>query len=310
MEEDKISVLMSIYKENENELKESIESILNQTYRNIEFIIVIDYPDEIWREKLAKAYNDSRIQVIVNEENMGLPKSLNKALHFATGNYIARMDADDVSKPYRLEKQLQYLKEKKLDLIGAYTECFRDNEVLGIMEYPIDGNDIKKILKYYSCISHPTWLGKKEIFLGLEGYRNIFTCEDYDFLIRAASKGFKLGNIPEILLRYRMTPVSISRSNLGKQKLINSYLADNYAKKHVITENDLKIFMNSKYFPKKLKKYINFYKYKAEKNNGFKFKIKYYLYLIYISLNFKRLIRFINGKISYKYVLNKQQKET
>ncbi len=309
MEEDKISVLMSVYKENETELEESIKSILNQTYRNIEFIIVIDYPYETWREKLAKSYNDSRIQIIVNEENIGLPKSLNKALHYATGNYIARMDADDVSKPYRLEKQLQYLKEKKLDLIGAYTECFRNNEVLGTVKYPVDGNDIKKILKYYSCIAHPTWLGKKEVFAKLEGYRNIITCEDYDFLIRAASNDFKLGNIPEILLKYRMTPTSISRSNLGKQKLINSYLADNYTKKHIIMENELKTFMNSKYFKKEQEKYDNFYKFKAEKNNGLKFKIKYYLYLIYISLNLKRLIRFINGKISFKYVLNKQQKE-
>jgi hypothetical protein len=67
--------------------------------------------------------------------------------------------------------------------------------------------------------------------------------------------------------------------------------------------------MNSKYFKKEQEKYDNFYKFKAEKNNGLKFKIKYYLYLIYISLNLKRLIRFINGKISFKYVLNKQQKE-
>ena len=103
----KISVLMTVYKEKENELKESFESIINQTYKNLEIIVVFDYPDEPWRIDFIKKYNDSRVKIIVNKKNIGLPLSLNKALKYVTGDYIARMDSDDVSTLDRFEKQIK-----------------------------------------------------------------------------------------------------------------------------------------------------------------------------------------------------------
>ena len=112
MEEKKISVLMTVYKENEEELKESFESIINQTYKNLEIIVVIDFPDEIWRKEFIEQYNDKRVKVILNEENIGLPLSLNKALEVATGDYYARMDSDDISTLDRFEKQLKYIEKE------------------------------------------------------------------------------------------------------------------------------------------------------------------------------------------------------
>ena len=124
MEEDKISVIMTVYKESKEELKESFESIINQTYKNIEFIIVIDNPKEQWRIDFIKSYNDSRVKLVVNKENLGLPLSLNKALKLVTGNYIARMDADDISMPERIEKQLDFLKKNNYDLVGCNMRVF------------------------------------------------------------------------------------------------------------------------------------------------------------------------------------------
>ena len=136
MEEDKISVIMTVYKESKEELKESFESIINQTYKNIEFIIVIDNPKEQWRIDFIKSYNDSRVKLVVNKENLGLPLSLNKALKLVTGNYIARMDADDISILDRLEKQLTYLKNSDCDLVGCYMQYFYDNENQQLAKYP------------------------------------------------------------------------------------------------------------------------------------------------------------------------------
>lgn len=101
----KISVVMSIYNENIDEIKASIDSILNQTYENIEFIIILDNPTRLDINVLLTEYqkNDTRIKVIYNQKNEGLALSLNKGLEIATGEYIARMDSDDISLQDRLK---------------------------------------------------------------------------------------------------------------------------------------------------------------------------------------------------------------
>ena len=122
MKEKKISVLMTVYKENEEELRESFESIINQTYKNLEIIVVIDFPDELWRKEFIEKYNDKRVKVILNKENIGLPLSLNEALKVATGDYYARMDSDDISTLDRFEKQLKYIEKEDCDLVGSYMQ--------------------------------------------------------------------------------------------------------------------------------------------------------------------------------------------
>lgn len=105
---EKISVIMSTFNEKLEWVKEAIDSIINQTYRNIEFIIIVDNPNNIELKNMLEQYciEDDRIKIIVNEFNIGLVKSLNKALKICSGEFIARMDADDISVKYRLEKQL------------------------------------------------------------------------------------------------------------------------------------------------------------------------------------------------------------
>ena len=130
MEKKKISVLMTVYKESEEELKESFESIINQTYKNLEIIVVIDFPDELWRKTFIEQYNDERVKIIVNEKNIGLPLSLNKALDVATGDYYARMDSDDISTLDRFEKQLKYIENEDCDLVGSYMQYFYEGTEL------------------------------------------------------------------------------------------------------------------------------------------------------------------------------------
>ena len=102
------SVLMSTYNETTKELDESINSILQQTYSNFEFLIINDNPNNYELEKTLKSYKDSRIKIIHNEENLGLVKSLNNGLKYCNGQYVARMDADDISCPSRIQDEKQY----------------------------------------------------------------------------------------------------------------------------------------------------------------------------------------------------------
>ena len=127
----KISVIMSIYSEKEEWIKESIDSILSQTFRDFEFIIINDNPKRKENENLLLEYSqkDNRIIVITNKENIGLTKSLNKGLSIAKGKYIARMDADDISFPTRFQKQIDFLdKNTEYVLCGANISYFGSEE--------------------------------------------------------------------------------------------------------------------------------------------------------------------------------------
>ena len=232
-----ISVIMSTYKEDERLLRESIESILNQTYKDFEYIIILDYPDNDVHKSVIEEYalKDDRIHFYINETNMGLTDSLNRGLSLCHGEYIARMDADDISLPDRLERQMEYLEKNHYDLIGGITEMINENGSLlySIKSVPTDPKKINKALRYSQCIAHPTWLGKKEVFEKNAGYRHMPLCEDYDFTLRAVLNGFVISNLNEPVLKYRMTSNSISRSNLFEQYLYMSYITNEYKNKRV-----------------------------------------------------------------------------
>lgn len=227
-----ISVIMSTYKEDEKLLRESIESILNQTYKDFEYIIILDYPDNDVHKSVIEEYalKDDRIHFYINEKNMGLTDSLNRGLSLCHGEYIARMDADDISLPDRLERQMKYLEKNRYDLIGGITEMINENGSLlySIKSVPTDPKKINKALRYSQCIAHPTWLGRKEVFEKNAGYRHMPLCEDYDFTLRAVLNGFVISNLNEAVLKYRMTSNSISRSNLFEQYLYMSYITNEY----------------------------------------------------------------------------------
>lgn len=255
-----VSVIMSTYKEEEIFLRQAIESILNQTYEDFEYIIILDNPDNNLHIRIIKEYAsiDERIKFYVNEKNMGLTASLNKGLGLAKGKYICRMDADDISIDKRIENQKKYLEENDYDLIGGISQMIDENgkSIYSIKKVPTDMEKIKKALRYNQIISHPTWFGKKEVFNKLNGYRNMPLCEDYDFTLRAVLNGYKISNIDETVLKYRMTSSSISRSNLYEQYLFARFITKKYSKNKIADIKEAKQYVNNHNDDRKSKRYL------------------------------------------------------
>lgn len=254
------SVIMATYKESIDCLKQSIESIINQTYNDFEFIIILDNPDNKEHIAFINDYvcKDERIKFYINDKNMGLTNTLNRGLRLAEGKYICRMDADDISELYRMEHQKKYLEENDFDLIGGISQMINEdgNTIYSIKKVPTDFKKIKKCIKYNQVISHPTWFGKKEVFDKLNGYRNMPLCEDYDFTLRAILQGFKISNVNECVLKYRMTKDSISRSNLFEQYLFARYITKQYSEGKVSEVEEAKAYVKKNLSDKNAKRYL------------------------------------------------------
>lgn len=243
-----ISVLLCTYNEPLKYLKLSIESILSQTYTNIQLIIVNDNPKREDMADLLASYarEDSRIKYIVNSSNIGLVGSLNIGLKNAVGEFIARMDADDIATRDRLEKQLEFLKIKNYDLVGCNAiKIDEDGKEIGCLNVPTAFEKIKEYQLYGGCVLHPTWLGKREVFEKLKGYRSVYACEDFDFILRAIQNGFKIGNMPTYGLYYRIRTGSVSSKANIRQKLTMYYLIDNGAYLNVPSVEMLERYLNS-----------------------------------------------------------------
>ncbi len=242
-----VSVIMSTYNENSEMICASVESILNQTYSDIEFIIVIDNPKNVKLCDLLEKYasNDNRITLIYNKKNMGLVASLNLALKYTHGAYIARMDADDIALPNRINIQLDYLNKNNLDIVGGLTKYIDENEQGTGRQSPYyREEDIPKVILHESCIPHPTWLVKSEVYSKLKGYRYIDSCEDYDFLLRAIKTGYRIGLCDCVVLYYRINLSGISKTKAFKQFLSFHFLSNNHNKIDKISEENLNVYLN------------------------------------------------------------------
>lgn len=204
-----LSVLMPVYN-GEKYLKESIESILTQTYREFEFIIINDGSTDKSLE-IIEYYSslDNRIKVI-SRENKGLVYSLNEGVKLSTGRYIARMDADDISYKDRFQKQIDYLLDNQdVYILGTFVEAIGNSEKKEFIENYFnqtwDENSAKERIKECCMILHPTAMIKREALIELKGYRNKYNImEDDDLWIRAFKKGYKISNYSEVLLKYRL----------------------------------------------------------------------------------------------------------
>lgn len=246
-----ISVIMAIYKEPLNILNESIQSILNQTYEDIELIIISDNPDNVEHQTfIHKLMNeDNRIHFLVNEVNLGPAETRNKGIKHSKGEYIAIMDADDYSALNRLELQLNYLIQNDLGFIGAIPVMINDEgqRVYSIKKVPSDVEVVKKCLGYSQCVAHSTWLVKREIYEQLDGYRPIPLCEDYDFTLRASLLGYRVSNMNEPLVYYRVTESSVSRDNMYEQYLYMLYITDMYKHGKIADINEAQQFVKARY---------------------------------------------------------------
>ncbi|MBR2801475.1 MAG: glycosyltransferase [Erysipelotrichaceae bacterium] len=251
---------MSTYQEEETILREAIESIRLQTCRDWELVIIQDDPQNERHRQILQEYveKDSRIRYFRNETNQGLARSMNRAIKEAKGEYIARMDADDIAYPRRLEKELQYLQEHRCDLIGGLLHVIsaEKKEVYAVGIVPERNETIRRCLRYGDCVAHPSWFTTKQFYLDMGGYRPVAACEDYDLLLRAALAGKRFGNLNEEVMHYRMSASSISRENLYKQYLTMRYLSKQYRKKKIPERSEIEGYLKQNFSAEKAENYL------------------------------------------------------
>jgi len=210
---------MSAYNAEEY-INEAIDSILHQTFADFEFLIINDDSTDS-TQKIISSYSDPRIRLIVNEKNIGMTLSFNKGLELAKGEYIARMDADDVSLPKRLEVQVRYMDQNPtISMCGTFARVFGDKNI--IFKQPLSHEAIKSHLLYNSAFAHPSVVIRSKDFKKYNlSYDGFFQCaQDYDLWERAIWK-VRMANIPRILLNYRIKEAGKSKFYLLQNKEAN-----------------------------------------------------------------------------------------
>ncbi|NDV67850.1 glycosyltransferase family 2 protein [Dysgonomonas sp. 25] len=209
-----VSVLMPCYNV-EAFVEESLNSILNQTYRNLEIIAINDCSKDRTSEILHRmAESDSRIRVFDNEENLKLIATLNKGIALCSGEYIARMDADDISLPTRIEKEVAFLEaHPDHDIVSCFFSTFPSEHPSkrSLHVNPLRNEELQAYLLFKSGICHPAVMIRKRAFkeLGLRFKQQYLHVEDYALWSEAIYKT-KLANIGEVLLLYRVHQSQVS----------------------------------------------------------------------------------------------------
>ncbi len=232
---------MSVYN-GEKYLSEAIESILNQTYSNFEFLIIDDGSTDSTRQ-IILSYDDYRIRLIENDSNIGLTESLNKGIDFARGKYIARMDADDISMPERLEKQVDFMESHEdVAVCGSWAIIIDEKgKAYDSFKNPEHSIEIEAALFFYNPIAHPTVLMKKGIVNFVGNYDSFFLkTQDYDLWIRLFLTGYSFYNLQETLLIYRNHKQNITNTNLDVQlyyadKCLQNLYSQYFGKKNINT---------------------------------------------------------------------------
>ncbi|MGG0280592.1 glycosyltransferase [Bacillus pacificus] len=216
---EKYSVLMSLYiKERPEYLKQSINSMLNQTVKPDEIVIVKDGPLTEEIESVLREYEANNLglfNIVISEKNIGLGLALNLGLRNCKNEFVARMDTDDISLPERCEKQLELFEEDaNLAIVGTMVdEFFSDpNEVVSTRIVPTKHNEIYQFAKRRSPFNHPTVMYKKSKVLACGGYSNLRRNQDVDLFGRMLFAGLKAANIGQSLLLFR------SNNDLSKRR--------------------------------------------------------------------------------------------
>lgn len=250
MSNPKVSVLTPVFNTHTDHLRQCIDSILNQTFTDFEFIILNDSPDNIELEQLILSYTDKRIKYHKNDKNIGISESRNKLLSLACGEYIAIFDHDDISVPDRLSCQVEYMdKHPEIGVVGGWLQNFESNE--GIFITPEQNEQIKIALTEDCFIAHTSAMIRKSVLdknkIKYEPEYN--PCEDYRLWAQLMDVT-KFYNIQRVLVKYRwhkdntttnMSDDMKTKHTIIKNQIIESHkkLRDVYNKWHV-----MKIFVN------------------------------------------------------------------
>ncbi len=196
---------------------QAIQSILDQTFRDFELLIINDGSTDRSRDAIA-SFRDERIHFVNNESNLKLIATLNKGIDLAAGKYIARMDADDISLPQRLQRQVDFMENHPdVGVCGSWFETFGNQH--HVVKYPGKDEDIRIMMLYQTPFCHPSIIFRKEVFdkHGIRFLPEFIHAEDYEVWVRLAGCT-RFANIPEALLRYRLHSTSVSSSHQSVQE--------------------------------------------------------------------------------------------
>lgn len=215
----KISVLLPVYN-SELYIREAVDSILNQTFSDFEFIIIDDASTDKSVE-IIQSYSDPRIQLIVKPKNSGYTDSLNYGLTIAKGEFIARMDSDDISLPTRFEKQLAFLeKNSNVAVCSSWITIFGNTAEPYVFEAPENPLDIKLTFLSYDCVAHPAVMLRKSCLNNMNYQKEYVPAEDYKLWSEMIlNHDFYI--IQESLLHYRQ-----HEQNISKTKADNLVISD------------------------------------------------------------------------------------
>lgn len=223
-----VSVIMSEYNTDIDLLKESIQSILNQTFTDFELVIIDDCGKNNVA-KIAEEFHDARIKVYKNEKNSGLIYSLNKAIEKAEGKYLVRMDTDDYAYPDRIEKQYHYIKQHpEYAVVGMKCEFYDGEEIYGVSKK--EGEVTRQDLLMGVPLIHPSVIMQKEAIEKVGKYQNYLRCEDYALWLELYAQGYRFYVLPEIGIRYTIRLTDYKKRSLKTRKGLFQVIKTKYKK--------------------------------------------------------------------------------
>lgn len=250
-----VSVIIPCYNA-EKYVESAVRSIMTQTYKNLEIIVTDDCSTDNTFSILEKlADEDNRIKLFKNETNLKIVKTLNKMVQLANGKYIARMDADDISLPNRIEKQVEFL-EKNSDIAFCGTNAWHINEngkKIGFSCLPRTNDEINKF-KFYACpFYHPAVMVRSEVYKENFYDENFLYAEDYELWIRLL-ENYKGYNLKNRLIFYRIFFAQTSKrlSNEQQTKSVEIFVKYNLKETQILrTEEKLNAFLKLEKYEKK-----------------------------------------------------------
>jgi cellulose synthase/poly-beta-1,6-N-acetylglucosamine synthase-like glycosyltransferase len=216
-----LTVFTPFYKTNPVYFDETIVSVLSQSFRDFEYLMINDGPAED-AKRIEEKFRDPRIRIITTEKPLGLSGSRNAGLHEARGDLIAFIDSDDFCEPERLRKQIEFLRAHPDHvLVGSALRYIDEkSQTIGGRTYPENDEDIKKRMVALNCVAQPSVMARRQALIDAGGYTNDFPCaEDYALWLRLARFG-KFHNLQEPLVAYRIHRES------GKHRLLRAALRD------------------------------------------------------------------------------------
>lgn len=212
-----ISVIMSVYNGQEY-LSEAFDSVLGQTYSNFEFLVCDDFSTDNTLDIIESyAKKDNRIKVFRNYENKGLASSLNDLIRNSSGDFIARMDADDICLKDRFDVQIGFLlRNPDIHVLGCFTEEFDAVGNVKIKKYPIKDKEVLKMISCISPVSHPTVILRRSVFDNLKYNSKLKRGQDIDLWFKVLESGMVISNVSQVLLKFRLGDNFKKRRDLSK----------------------------------------------------------------------------------------------